>query len=193
MPSLAQPFVNENRTITQSWLYFLQLLFARTGGISGGGLVFTGTVVDFAGPTAPNGYLACDGSEISRTTYAGLFVAIGTTWGGGDGTTTFNLPNFQGAVALGSGALAVGDTGGSDTTTLAIANLPAHTHTVQDPGHQHVSLTATSVNTAGAAAGSSTAGLTGASITGIALANTGSNEPFSNLPPYGVVMKIIKT
>jgi microcystin-dependent protein len=55
-----------------------------------------GTVVAFAGPTVPSGWLLCDGSAVSRTTYAGLFGAIGVANGGGDGTTTFNLPDYRG-------------------------------------------------------------------------------------------------
>lgn len=52
-----------------------------------------GVIVPFAGTTVPAGYLLCDGSAVSRTTYAALFAAIGTTYGAGDGNTTFNLPN----------------------------------------------------------------------------------------------------
>jgi microcystin-dependent protein len=55
----------------------------------------TGAVMDFAMATAPTGWLACDGQAISRTTYAALFTAIGTTWGVGDGSTTFNVPPLQ--------------------------------------------------------------------------------------------------
>jgi microcystin-dependent protein len=67
-----------------------------TGRLVGQGAAVIGGLVDFAGPdaTIPAGYLACDGQAVSRTTYAELFAAIGTTWGAGDGTTTFNLPNL---------------------------------------------------------------------------------------------------
>ena len=58
----------------------------------------TGTVVPFAGATAPDGFLICDGSAISRTRYADLFAVIGTTYGTGDGNTTFNLPDLNGYV-----------------------------------------------------------------------------------------------
>lgn len=54
-----------------------------------------GMIKPFAGTTVPTGYLLCDGSAVSRTTYADLFAAIGTTYGSGDGSTTFNLPNFS--------------------------------------------------------------------------------------------------
>lgn len=64
----------------------------------------TGLISAFANSSAPNGWLACDGSAISRTTYARLFTAIGTTWGVGDGSTTFNLPDLRGAFLRGSGS-----------------------------------------------------------------------------------------
>lgn len=56
-------------------------------------LVPTGTVIDFAGSSAPNGYLLCNGTAVSRTTFSALFAVIGTTYGAGDGSHTFNLPN----------------------------------------------------------------------------------------------------
>lgn len=55
-----------------------------------------GTILAFAGQTPPDGYLECNGQAVSRTTYAALFAAIGTTWGSGDGSTTFNLPELRG-------------------------------------------------------------------------------------------------
>ena len=60
-----------------------------------------GTIVDFAGRNVPNGYLLCNGQTVSRSTYARLFAVIGTTYGTGDGSTTFALPNFSGRVAQG--------------------------------------------------------------------------------------------
>jgi len=115
-----------------------------TGG-SGG--VPTGTVISFAGGSAPNGYLLCYGQQVSRTTYAGLFAVIGTSFGAGNGSTTFNLPDLRGRAVFGtdnmggsaasrlttSGGLnvnnTVGATGGSQTKTLITAELPAHNHT----------------------------------------------------------------
>lgn len=69
----------------------------------------SGSLVDFAGTSAPAGWLMCDGSAVSRTTYADLFLAIGTAYGSGDGSTTFNLPDFRGRFAryndnMGTGA-----------------------------------------------------------------------------------------
>lgn len=74
----------------------------------------TGEIVPFAGGTAPAGALLCHGQQVSRTTYAGLFSAIGTTYGGGDGSTTFNLPDLRGRVAAGKS-----DMGGSDAGNLS--------------------------------------------------------------------------
>ncbi|EHL69933.1 hypothetical protein HMPREF1032_02932, partial [Subdoligranulum sp. 4_3_54A2FAA] len=60
-----------------------------------------GCVIPFAGAAAPTGWLLCQGQAISRTTYAQLFSVIGTTYGSGDGKTTFNLPDMRGRVAVG--------------------------------------------------------------------------------------------
>lgn len=63
-----------------------------------------GTIITFGGASAPTGYLACDGSAVSRTTYADLFAALSTTWGTGDGSTTFNIPDLRGAFLRGTGS-----------------------------------------------------------------------------------------
>jgi microcystin-dependent protein len=62
-----------------------------------------GTILPFGASTAPDGFLACDGSAVSRATYADLFAVIGETWGVGDGSTTFNVPNLAGAFLRGTG------------------------------------------------------------------------------------------
>jgi microcystin-dependent protein len=95
-----------------------------------------GAVVAFAGASAPSGWMICNGAAISRTTYATLFTAISTTYGVGDGSTTFNIPDITGRVIAGKEASAtnlttpvdgsvLGDTGGDEAAT---APLPAHTH-----------------------------------------------------------------
>lgn len=88
----------------------------------------------FAGSTAPTGWLLCDGSAVSRTTFAGLFAVVGTTYGAGDGSTTFNLPDFRGRVAVGRDAGqtefdVLGESGGAKTHTLTTGQLPSHDHT----------------------------------------------------------------
>lgn len=88
-----------------------------------------GTISMFAGATAPTGYLLCQGQAVSRTTYANLFTVIGTTYGTGNGSTTFNLPNLQGRFALGKNSShALASTGGAETVTLSTNEIPAHTH-----------------------------------------------------------------
>lgn len=95
-----------------------------------------GIVMPFAGSTAPQGWMLCDGAAISRTTYATLFSVIGTTYGEGDGETTFNIPNLSGRVVIGSSqSHALGTTGGSETVTLTADQLPSHVHEV--PQHSH--------------------------------------------------------
>ena len=110
----------------------------------------TGAVVMWSTVSAPSGYLMCAGAAVSRSTYAALFAAIGTTFGTGDGTTTFNLPNYNNRMPVGAGGTyALAATGGSADATLV-----SHTHTatpslsgtpslsasssVSDPGHSHL-------------------------------------------------------
>ena len=95
-----------------------------------------GIVLPFAGSVAPQGYLLCDGSAVSRTDYADLFTAIGTVYGAGDESTTFNVPDLSGRVVIGvSQSHALGSTGGEATHTLTEQELPAHSHEVPSHGH----------------------------------------------------------
>ena len=78
-----------------------------------------GAVLAYASTVAPSGYLLCDGAAVSRTTYADLFTAISTTWGAGDGTTTFNLPDGRGGVLRGTGT---GSVNGRDKVGPAVGD-----------------------------------------------------------------------
>ena len=108
--------------------------------------VQTGMILPWAAADAdkPAGYLLCNGATISRSTYSALFAVIATTYGAGDGSSTFLLPNLQSRIAIGkSGTYALGSTGGATTdsftpagsisgstggTALTEAQLPSHSH-----------------------------------------------------------------
>jgi microcystin-dependent protein len=101
------------------------------------GITPIGGGVDFYGTAAPAGWLMADGSAVSRTTYAALFAALGTTYGAGNGSTTFNLPNRCGRVAVARDVGqtefdVLGETGGSKTSVAP------HTHPID---HDHPSVT----------------------------------------------------
>ena len=103
-----------------------------------------GCIMPYAGATAPDGWLLCRGQAVSRTTYADLFAVIGTAYGVGDGSTTFNLPDLGGRVPAGKEATATRLTAGMsgvDGATLGATGgdqrMPQHSHGVGDPGHLH--------------------------------------------------------
>ena len=92
-----------------------------------------GSVLSFAGSIVPNGWLECDGTDVSRTTVADLFSVILTTYGTGDGSTTFNLPNIKGKVIVGYNASetefdTIGETSGEKAHTLTVNEMPSHKH-----------------------------------------------------------------
>lgn len=103
-------------------------------------LVPTGSINAWATNTAPTGWQLCDGTAVSRTTFSALFAVIGTTYGSGNGSTTFNLPNLKGRVLVGRDAAqtefdTLGETGGAKTHTLATTEIPSHQHNVSAYGH----------------------------------------------------------
>ena len=182
----------------------------------------TGTVLDFAGTTAPNGWLTCYGQAVSRTTYANLFATIGTTYGTGDGSTTFNLPDARGRSIIGKDNMGgtaasrvttagggvdgatLGAAGGTETHTLTD---PGHAHAITDPGHFHAEFkgdnTTASVQAGASVIGSrnnitantdtKTTGITiNSTATGITMANAGSGNAHPNVQPSLVLNKIIK-
>ena len=116
--------------------------------IGNAGVVPIGSGMDFFGTTAPALWLFAAGQAVSRTTYAALFAVLGTTYGGGDGSTTFNLPDKRGRSSIGKdnmgGAAASRVTAaisGVDGTVLGAAGgnqaLQSHNHGIADPGHAH--------------------------------------------------------
>jgi len=106
---------------------------------SSGFSVSSGFIIAFAG-TAPSGWLECNGQAVSRSTYSDLFAIVGVTFGAGDGSTTFNVPDLQGRVIMGEGGNTAGrtpadlesvaDAGGSQTHTLTKGEIPGHVHAI---------------------------------------------------------------
>lgn len=104
-----------------------------TGGpkVEGAGMP-AGAIAAYAGANAPDGWLLCDGSNVSRKSYPLLFAAIGTAYGAGDGSTTFGLPDLRGRVPMGiSSSHALASKGGEETHKLAEAELPPHKHAIR--------------------------------------------------------------
>lgn len=102
----------------------------------------TGAVLMYGASVAPTGFLPCDGGFYSRTTYATLFSVIGTTWGVGDGLTTFNVPDMRGRAPIGVGqgpgltSRILAASGGEESHLLTTPEIPSHTHV--DAGHSHI-------------------------------------------------------
>ena len=146
-PKAPTPTVGDNDTSIATTAF---VAAAIANAISTAGGLPIGMVTGFAGAIAPAGWLLCYGQAVSRATYALLFAAIGTVYGAGDGTTTFNLPDLRGRVLAGKdnmGGVSAnrltgyggfdGDTpgavGGTESVVLTLANLASHTHTVSGP------------------------------------------------------------
>jgi hypothetical protein len=160
-----------------------------------------GTIVAFGAAVAPTGWLLCNGAAVSRTTYATLFTAIGTTYGAGDGTTTFNVPNLQGRFPIGAGngaqknvsgsgiitggtaltARTVGQFGGEEDHVLTVAELATHSHEYR-------------WGTAGGAGpGPDGEAAIGDSLYGAQTGTQGLNTAHNTTPSFVVVSFIIKT
>jgi microcystin-dependent protein len=165
----------------------------------------TGQILMWPTASAPSGYLNCDGSAVSRTTYSALYAVVGTTFGTGDGSTTFNLPNYQDRMPIGKGTIAasIGATGGSATTTISQANLPNVSFPVTDPGHQHnTSVTgsllfpatgATTIAYGGSGTYPATRFTMDNNTTGITVNSGGSGTAATTISPYLGINFIIKT
>ena len=144
-------------------------------------LLPAGAVQAFAMNSAPSGWLAADGAAISRTTYASLFNAIGTTYGTGDGSTTFTLPDLRASFVRGAGSDGVATAGTFGVKQADDFKSHTHTATVTDPGHTH---TTNAIRiTAGSGLGGGSQSVTAtptinSSTTGITVANasTGGTE-----------------
>lgn len=165
----------------------------------------TGALMMWATGTAPTGWLLCNGGEISRTTYATLFSVIGTTFGAGNNSTTFNVPDYRDRMPVGAGtSYAVAGIGGSKDAIVV-----SHSHTLTDPGHLHAmnadgrsvakrlgsdgSIDGTSETSSANDANYSGSQNTGTSTTGITVDTSGTSGTNANMPPYMGIQFIIKT
>jgi len=143
--------------------------------------MLTGMIVFYPTSITPDGFLVCDGGEVSREEYADLFGVIGETFGPGNGTTTFNLPELEERFVRGSSpSNPIGSSGGEDTVTLQVSEMPIHTHS------EGIALT-TVINGGLEAPAASAIPSTG--ITGSA----GSGQAHNNVPAYLSLTALIKT
>lgn len=159
-----------------------------------GALLPTGSIVAYGGSSAPSGYLLCYGQAVSRTTYAALFAVLGTAYGTGDGSTTFNVPDLRGRTGLGADNMGgssanrvtateadnLGQGSGAETHTLTASEMPAHTHTI--PDRSPTTSDGTNVLQRGLGASSTTP-----------TNSTGGGGAHNNMPPYQTVNYIVKT
>ena len=197
----------------------------------------TGTILLYSGnslslPEPTDRWLLCNGSAVSRVTYSNLFAVIGITFGSGNALDTFNLPDFRSRFPMGSNGTTL-STGGTSTLTLNVSQLPAHshdegslalntvpahTHGVNDPGHDHNGATNSAGSylyfsgsgvvsyTVGSFSFSSHAHTISTDYTGISLQTAGNHthtingtttsvglgQPINTLPPYQIVHYIIR-
>ncbi len=151
-----------------------------------------GFIAAYAGATVPTGWVECDGQAISRTTFAALFTAIGTAWGIGNGSTTFNVPDLRGRVLLDDGtgggltARTLAGQGGEETHLLTSGEIPAHTH----KWYHNMAFNSTG------AGGGDRVNATYNTDTGNKALDTsavGGGTAHNNMQPFAVVKYIIKT
>lgn len=190
LPSTNTPITAERLNHMEDGIYEAS---QQGGGTTGS--VDTGIILPFAGSDSsiPSGYLLCDGSAVSRTDYADLFAVIGTNYGTGDGSTTFNLPSLKGRIVVGLDSDdtdfdSIGATGGEKQHTLTVDEIPSHNHTAgkyDNLGIGNLQAASGSNMNALVAMGSS-------ATTRITTNATGGGQAHNVLQPYIVMNYIIK-
>jgi microcystin-dependent protein len=171
------------------------------GAASGG--TIAGELKMWPTASAPTGYLMCDGALVSRTTYAILFGIIGTTYGPGDGSTTFNLPNFKDRMPIGAGITYSANTTGGSKDAIVVSH--THSATSTDAGHSHTySGNVDPSGRFGYSGGGGNAGVgtpynagsttaSGTASISTTITSTGAAATNANLPPYIGIHFIIRT
>jgi microcystin-dependent protein len=154
---------------------------------------YIGEIRMFGGNFAPVGWLLCQGQILSISDYDVLFNLIGTTYGG-DGQSTFGLPNLASRLPFGQGSgFVLGQAGGAETVTLTTNQLPVHTHqavaaaaaTLPSPSNNYWAISPNTQYTA--------AQTPNAPMSPSALSRAGGNQPHENMPPYLAINFIIAT
>jgi microcystin-dependent protein len=167
-----------------------------------------GALMPYAGTAAPSGWLLCFGQAVSRTAYAALFAAIGTTHGAGDGSTTFNLPDLRGRVVAGQDNMGgtsanrltnqsggvngdiLGAAGGAETHTLTVAQMPAHSH---HDGYTNGSSSLNGLYGSTIAGSTSDMSFSGSGSAHPNTSTTGGSSAHNNVQPTLVLNYMIKT
>ena len=180
---------------------------ANLTGIEG---IPTATIVPWSSASVPSGFLECNGADVSRSTYAALFAVIGTTYGTGDGSSTFGLPDLQDNVAVGkSNTKALASTGGANTVTstgnvggstanatLSTAQLASHSHNVTGGNPNEAGGNSNKFRTAGGISNNfnvSSGNAGSGSGHSHNMSATFSGDATSVVQPYLTVIYIIKT
>jgi microcystin-dependent protein len=199
------------------------MLVDATNGVRPVGLTPVGTWVDYGGPADSfppsllGEYLPLNGAAVSRSTYAALFALYGTTYGAGDGSSTFNVPDTRGRVAVGKDDMSgggnaaritnaetgivstvLGATGGVQSVTLSTGQIPSHGHGVSDPGHAHGYTAPGSTTTVNQTSNdravywTANGATTASAYTGISINNAGGGGSHVNVQPMIIINKMVR-
>lgn len=154
-------------------------------------LMPVGAVTAYVSSNAPNGWLNCEGQELYRGDYPALFEVIGTTYGAGNGTTTFNLPDLKGRAIVGQGAgsgltaRSMGATGGAETHTLSTDEMPSHSHNVANTVQKSGLNTPSGLDNDGSE-------IDTVNTVSTASTSDGGGQAHNNMQPFAVLNYIIK-